>query len=185
MVKRKRLFQINLSTNTGSYAAITRGSCIAFAILVIGIGIIDYRQLQGLKEQAMSLEQSILRVRNLNQQMLRHDGISDTVVKTIPRDITAMNQLIMKSAFSWSQFLTDLETVVPNGVSIQSLRLDTKDSAISISALALSLRELTQFIIVLNEHRAFKNINLLQHRRHEDSTVEFAMALKYQSGEDK
>jgi len=91
------------------------------------------------------------------------------------------NDLIAKRVFSWTRFLSDLEETVPPRVSINSIRIDFKDAIIAIGGSALSLKDLTAFIISLEDHRAFKDAALLQHRVRDNDIVEFSLTVRYQS----
>ncbi|WP_447603014.1 PilN domain-containing protein [Nitrospira sp. Nam80] len=185
MMTANRLFRINLSTTAGSHVTPMRAGLMASAVLLLGAGTLDYRQVDSLREQAAELEQALARVRDIDRrvQLPQRAGGTHETMKTSPRDVAVISQLIARSAFSWTQFLGDLEGVVPAGVSIQNLRLDTKNSTIVISATALNMKELTHFIVKLSEHQAFQEAALQQHRSR-DNEVEFAMTVKYNPAED-
>jgi Tfp pilus assembly protein PilN len=107
--------------------------------------------------------------------------LSDTAMGRLTAQVVFANDLIAKRAFSWTRFLSDLEATVPPRVSINSIRLDFKDAVIAIGGSALSLKDLTTFIISLEDHRAFKDATLLHHRVQDNDVVEFSLTVRYQS----
>src|SRR5438445_8520330 len=108
-------------------------------------------------------------------------GLCDAARARLTAQVAFTNDLIAKRAFSWTRFLSDLEETVPPRVSINSIRLDFKDAVIAIGGSALSLKDLTTFIVSLEDHRAFKDANLLQHRVRDNDIVDFSLTVRYQS----
>src|SRR2546427_252118 len=107
--------------------------------------------------------------------------LSDPAMGQLTAQVVFANDLIAKRAFSWTRFLSDLEETVPSRVSINNIRLDFKGAIIAIGGSALSLKDLTTFIISLEDHRAFKDATLLQHRVRDNDIVEFSLTVRYLS----
>jgi len=97
-------------------------------------------------------------------------------------EVQFANQLIAKRAFSWTRLLTDLEESVPPRISIESISVDTRESEIALDGSAMSLRDLTAFIISLEDHPAFMGAVLVRHRVLESDAVEFGLKVRYLSG---
>src|SRR5205823_723341 len=76
---------------------------------------------------------------------------------------------------SWTRLLTDLEESVPPRISIESISVDTRESEIALDGSAMSLRDLTAFIISLEDHPAFMGAVLVRHRVLESDAVEFGL----------
>jgi Tfp pilus assembly protein PilN len=104
--------------------------------------------------------------------------VSDAALQRLPVGVAFANQVITKRAFSWTRFLSDLEEAVPPRVAIHNIRLDFKDSMITLSGSALTLQDLTTLIIGLEDHRAFKDAILGRHQV-QDNSLDFTLTVRY------
>lgn len=147
--------------------------------------------------EAARYEQAKERVQEITRQFVEQAGlaginVSETRLKALPREVTFANQLLEKRAFSWTRFLSDLEEAVPPHISISSVTLNFKDSTITLSGAALSLKDLTALVGTLETHPAFKEVVLSQHRLQEDDpaagskltreklrTIDFSLSVAY------
>lgn len=178
--------RITFSIVPRSYAGPLR---IALALLsLLFMWLIAREVLQGrtIEAQIGGVEQALARVRDLDsrlRQQAQGEGLdlSDAALQRLPREVVFANQVITKRAFSWTRFLTDLEEAVPPGVAIHGIQLDAKGSLITLGGSALSLKDLTALIISLEDHRAFKDAALGQHRVLENNLVEFGLTVHYES----
>ena len=176
----------NLSSS--QYALLGRvcAALVLVSLLLIGLIAWDLREAGAIRAQASEVEQALARVREQDRRVLglaQAEGVdlSDAVLARLPGDVAFANELIAKRAFSWTRFLSDLEDAVPPGVSIQHIRLDFKGLVITLSGSALSLKDLTALVISLEDHRAFQDANLLQHRVLDNDVVDFSLTVRYQS----
>jgi len=121
--------------------------------------------------------------------------LSDQRLKGLEKEVTFTNQMLANRAFSWTQFLTDLEEAVSSHVSIESVGLSfNKDgiATITLSGSALTLRDLTALTNDLEKHPAFQGVVLSHHQavasgfreasaaRQTEDAVEFALTVMYQ-----
>jgi Tfp pilus assembly protein PilN len=180
-----RPFQINLSTHPGHHVpAMHAGLALLSLIFIVLIGW-DRLQAETIREQARIVEQATARVRDQDRQLqvqakTEMMDLSDAVLQKLPRDVAFANQLIARRAFSWTHFLHDLEDAVPAGIAIQNIKVDVKASSIAMGGAAVGLKELTAFIISLEDHQAFKQAVLGQHRTLDNGEVEFGLTVRYQ-----
>ena len=177
-------FRINLSSNRRAYLGPVRLGLALLSLLLAGLIVWDYRQTTEIRSQTAKAERALERLREQDQRVRAHaqaEGIdvSDTSLQKLPAEVAFANQLIEKRAFSWTHFLGDLEGAVPAHIAIHNIRLDVKESAISMTGSALSLKALTTLIISLEDHPAFHNAVLMQHHVLEDDLVEFSLTVKY------
>ncbi|WP_447973535.1 PilN domain-containing protein [Nitrospira sp. Kam-Ns4a] len=91
-------------------------------------------------------------------------NLSDERTKTLPREVAFANQLLEKRAFSWTRFLSDLESTVPPRVSITSVAINFTGLTITLTGAALTLKDLTSFVDGLEAHEAFEKAVLSHHR---------------------
>ena len=157
------------------------------SLLLVVLIVWDFREAHAIRTQAQEMEQALARVRDQDrraQHQAKAEGLdlSDAVLERLAGDVTFANALIAKRAFSWTRFLGDLENAVPPHVSIHDIRLDFKSAVITISGSALSLKDMTMFIIGLEDHDSFRDANLSRHRVLDgDGTgVAFSLTVRYQ-----
>ncbi len=175
--------QINLSS-TRSYVGPLRAGLMLLSLLFMGLISWDLLQAKAIEPRIAEAERAVARVRDQDSRLrlqAQADGLdlSDAALQRLPQEVAFANQVITKRVFSWTRFLTDLEEAVPPRVAIQSIRLDFKDSAIALGGSALTLKDLTALIIGLEDHRAFAQAVLVQHRVKDNGLVEFGLTVRY------
>ena len=174
---------------SGGHYAYLGPACAALglvSLLLVGLIAWNVQEARAIRAQATEVERALARVQEQDRQVqlraqLEGVDLSDPAMGRLTAQVVFANDLITKRAFSWTLFLSDLEETVPARVSINSLRLDFKNAVIAIGGSALSLKDLTTFIISLEDHRAFKDATLLQHQVHDNDSVEFSLTVRYQS----
>ena len=154
---------------------------------------------QDLTEEAQRYEQATERVQRQTQQLVAESKrvgleLSDKQTGILAREAVFANQLLEKRAFSWTRFLGDLESALPARISIGSVALNFKDSTITLNGAARTFKDLTAFVDGLEEHPAFFNVVLSNHRIKEPKgeerkhgqapdpgmqTVEFTLTVNY------
>ena len=177
-------FRINLSSHREMHAGALRLGLMLLSITFIGLLAWDYQRLQEIQAETTVAEQALVRAREQDRR-LQADGraegldLSDPALQRMTKDVAFANQLIAKRAFSWTHFLGDLEEAIPPRVAINSVRLDIKESAISLNGTASSLKDLTALIISLEDHPAFHDAVLAQHHVQDDTLVDFTLTVRY------
>ena len=154
------------------------------SLLLMILIVLDFLQAKAIRAQAWEAEQAVARVRDQDSRLraqAQAEGadLSDAALQRLPQEVAFANQVIAKRVFSWTRFLTDLEETVPPRLSVHSIQLDFKNSVITISGAALTLKDLTTFIIGLEDHRAFQDAVLGHHRTLENGWVEFGLTVRY------
>jgi hypothetical protein len=183
---RKVPTRVNLGSGTRSYVGAARVALALTALLLIGLIVWDFQQAGAIGKQVVPVEQALARVRDQDSRLqlqAQAEGLdlSDAALRQLPREVAFANQIIAKRVFSWTRFLTDLEEAVPPRVAILSIHLDPKESVIALAGSALTLKDLTALIISLEDHRAFQDAVLSQHRVLETDLVEFTLTVRYHS----
>jgi Tfp pilus assembly protein PilN len=176
----------NFSSGRRSYVGSLRVALAVVAVFCMGLTAQQILQSRTIDAQILNTEQRLARVMDMDsrlRQQAQMEGLdlSDASLQRLPREVAFANQVITKHAFSWTRFLTDLEEAVPPGVRIHGIHLDVKESMITVAGSALSLKDLTALIIGLEDHRAFRDAVLGQHRVTENNQVEFGLTVRYQS----
>jgi type IV pilus assembly protein PilN len=170
-----------------SLAAVVAGSVVATGWL--------WWDSRALEEQAAQYETAAARLQEANRQFAQESlqagfDLSETRRKALAQEVSFSRRVAEQHAFSWTQFLSALEETVPARVSISSVALAPKEAVISLNGSALALADVTTFVNALENHRAFRNVVLAQHRVQESSrdrdhqvpsrpTVEFTLTVIY------
>lgn len=183
---RKVPARVNLGSRARSHVGAARAALALIALLLIGLIAWDLQQARAIEGQSVAVEQALARVRDQDSRLrlqAQAEGLdlSDAALQRLPREIAFANHVIAKRVFSWTRFLTDLEEAVPPRVAIHSIRPDSKGSVIALAGSALTLKDLTTLIISLEDHRAFQDAVLGQHRVLETDVVEYTLTVRYHS----
>ena len=149
-------------------------------------------------ELAAQREHATERAQETNRQFVQQASqagmdLSEARANELGHQVAFVNRLTEQRAFSWTRFLSDLEEAVPPHISISSVALDFKEIVITLNGTALTLKDLTTLVNKLENHPAFRNVVLSQHRIQEQAgrgesntpgkdearTVEFTMTVTY------
>src|SRR5437899_1333117 len=185
-MRKQDLPAVDLSGSHYVYWGRVCAALVLVSLLLVGLIAWNVREARAIRAQAMQVEQALVRVQEQDRQVqlggqLEGVDLSDPAMGRLAAQVGFANDLIAKRVFSWTRFLSDLEETVPPRVSINSIRIDFKDAIIAIGGSALSLKDLTAFIISVEDLRAFKDATLLQHRVRDNDIVEFSLTVRYQS----
>src|SRR3989454_10647941 len=184
--RRQDMPAVDLSGSHYAYFGRVCAALLVVSLLLVGLIGWNVREARAIRAQAMQVERALARGQGQARQIqlrAQTEGVdlSDPAMGQLTAQVVFANDLIAKRAFSWTRFLSDLEETVPSRVSINNIRLDFKGAIIAIGGSALSLKDLTTFIISLEDHRAFKDATLLQHRVRDNDIVEFSLTVRYLS----
>src|SRR3989475_8295994 len=156
--RRQNMPAVDLS---GSHYAYFGGVCAALlvvSLLLVGLIAWNVREARAIRAQAMQVEQALVRVQEQDRQIqlraqLEGVDLSDPAMGRLAAQVGFANDLIAKRVCSWTRVLSDVQETVPPRVSIDSILIDLKGVIIAIGGSALSLKELSAFIISLCVHR--------------------------------
>lgn len=132
---------------------------------------------------AKTEEQNRRTVALMAQQGLTMAAGQEAVLK---EQIIFANQLSSKRDFSWTRLLSDLEAVVPETVSIGSVRVDFSDLTVSIVGSARTLTALNRFVEHAQNHPAFRKAVLQNHhlrQRRDEATAAMPADSRVESAE--
>ena len=121
-----------------------------------------------LRDRIAHYEAAVKRGQQINQQyiqQLQREGfdLSKSRQQTLPKEVAFAKRLRMQQAFSWTRFLSDLETAVPPRISMASVSLNFKNGSIALGGSAEALKDLMSFVEKLEAHPAFHNVVLSKH----------------------
>jgi Tfp pilus assembly protein PilN len=164
-------------------------------VVCVGLAVWLWDDADFVVEQARQYEQGTERLEARSRAFVQGAAaagviLSEARAKTIAHDVAVATRLVQTRAFSWTQFLNDLEETVPSHISIGSIAIDFKEMKSTITGTAVSLKDVTTFVNALETHAAFENVVLAQHHlqdedkdhqvvRERQSMVSFDMTVTY------
>jgi len=182
--RKRSFFHIELSRRYRWYLAPLR-LVLMTTCGVLGVMMIwDLVQTSMTYQDAYAIQGRIKQVQEQDQQVLaeaqsQEIDLSESSLQRLPAEVALANQLLAKRHFSWTQFLSGLEEVIPPRVAIESVRLDPGSAVIHLTGSAVSLEDITALTVKLQDHQIFRDPVLGQHRTGSTGFVEFDLMLKY------
>lgn len=184
LFRQRSFFHIELSSRYRWYLAPLR------LVLMVVCGVLgvmmgwDIVQTIWTYQEARAIQGRLERVREQDQQLLaeakqQQIDLSESSLQGLPAEVALANQLLAKRNFSWTQFLSGLEEVIPPRVAIESVRLDPGSAVIHLTGSAISLEDVTALTVKLQDHQTFHDPVLGQHRTGSTGLVEFDLMLRY------
>ncbi|HYA88999.1 MAG TPA: PilN domain-containing protein [Nitrospirota bacterium] len=96
----------------------------------------------------------------------------------LEKNLSAMSGLLESRRFSWTKFLTNIETVVPRGVAMKHIDFNPHDGTLSFDGVAQSPEALRDLIVGLERSASFKE-PLLKHQSQEKGSISFNVVAIY------
>ncbi len=90
-----------------------------------------------------------------------HPPVTDKDWQRLQADIAGANAIIRKKAFNWLVFLDDMETVLPDGVTIISLEPKAGTGELKLSGSALSFGGISALLANMENSKQFADVYLL------------------------
>lgn len=152
-----------------------------FLVLLAAWNFLSYRAtLQELSRVAGSLR----RVQEQSAQLeskLQASGkaLTPDQITALSKEISFANELLQRKSFFWSSLLSDIEKVIPPNISLSRIQLNFKEQRVMLSGSAASLKDLTQFIIRLEDSPAFEDVFLENQKTGEHDSVVFSLNAQY------
>jgi hypothetical protein len=158
------------------------------SILLVGLGVWQVQAYLAYEQEGRSLEESRQKVlesqRSLEKELITKGiDVSDAGVKAFGGKVAALNELISHRVFSWTLLLNELESAVPNNISVIRLNPKFPEGTITLSGKAISLKDLTRLMIKLEDSEDFAEVFLRDQATDKEGFVEFTIEFKYRSQE--
>ena len=184
MPGRARYFHIELSSRYRWYMAPARMVLVALCGIIGGAIIWSGIQTGMTLHDLQDVQASLDHVRMQDQQLLaqaQREGLdlSGPSLQQLPAEVNLANLVLTKRHFSWTQFLSALEGVIPRQVSLKSIRLDPGGVVVHMTGLAVTVEDVTVLMVTLQDHVVFYDPVLGQHRVRPDGLIEFDLTLHY------
>lgn len=169
---------ISINFATRNYRLIDRlktGLAVSNVLLAIGTAVILWTALS-LKGEIAALEGKVKEIEAAEEQVRPLLAERDRVVK----DLTAMSKLIESRRFSWTQLLTNIETIFPIGVALAKVNYNPREHALVLDGAARSPESLRNLIVGLERSPGFKD-PYLKHQSIDKGSISFNVVAFYQA----
>jgi Tfp pilus assembly protein PilN len=175
---------INLASEDYRTTALIKILLWAFSILLIGAGAWQVQAYRAYQNEDHDLKESRLKVEESQRHLekeLRNLGMdtSEAGVRAFATKISALNELIVYKAFSWTLFLNELESAVPDNISVTRLQPKFPEGMVTLAGKAISLKDLTKLVIRLEDSKGFSEVFLKDQTTNQEGFVEFTVEFKY------
>jgi Fimbrial assembly protein (PilN) len=153
-------------------------------LLLALLAVWNFSQYQATRRDLSHADISLKRVQQQTAQLeskLRTSGklLTPDQVNALSKEIAFSNELLQRKTFFWSGLLADIEAVIPARISLKRVRVNFREGRVLLNGSAASLKDLTQFIIRLENSPAFENVFLENQKTGEHESVEFSLNAQY------
>jgi Tfp pilus assembly protein PilN len=177
-------FQTDFASHEYQYVFRFQIIFILVSLLLVLLAAWNFRNYRATFPELAAVANSIKRVQEQSaqhQSKLRASGkaLTPEQAAALPKEIAFANELLQRKTFYWSSLLSDIETVIPSNISLSRIQLNFKEQRVMMSGFAVSLKDLTQFIIRLEDSEAFQDVFLDNQKTAEHNWVEFSLSAEY------
>lgn len=160
---------LDLADRGYAVARLLQAAMVLILLGSIGYGTWCWMEATRLSQDAARHARSVARLRAMNQEYaakLAQEGLtrSQAEIENVYRRVDFANQLAQKRSFSWTRLLNHLEAAIPGRVSIQSVRLDFRESEVLLKGRAKALPDLNKLVDSLGRHDSFHRVRILTHQ---------------------
>ena len=178
--------RINLASEDYRKTRLLKALLYVFSIFLVGGGILQVQSYISYWGEHRYIEESLQNVedrRHALEEELRVSGMdtSEVGIMAFTKQIGTVNSLIAEKAFSWTLFLNELEFTVPRNISVMRLQPRSAEGTMTLLGKAISLKDLTRFIIGLEDSQAFEEVFLKDQATDKEGFIEFTVEFKYRS----
>ncbi len=160
---------VNVATRGYGTARWLQSGMVLVLLVSVAYGGWSWTEARRLAGETARYADSIARVQALNRSFsaaLVQDGLTrrQTEIDAVYRRVEFANLLTRKRSFSWTRLLNRLEDAIPARTSVQSVRLDFRESAVNLKGRAKTLGDLNALVDSLDRHDAFHRVRIMNHR---------------------
>jgi len=178
-------FQTDFASHEYRYIYGLQAILIVASLLLVLLAVWNFLSYQATVHQELSrVAGSLRRVQEQSAQLeskLQASGkaLTPDQITALSKEIAFANELLQRKTFFWSSLLSDIEKVIPPNISLSRIQLNFKEQRVMLSGSAASLKDLTQFIIRLEDSPVFKDVFLENQKTREHESVEFSLNAQY------
>ncbi len=98
----------------------------------------------------------------------------------LKKQVRDMNMVLHQHAFLWSELLTDMEKIVPSGISLRAFKPQGITDQIEIEGETRTVENLVAFLRALETSPSFSKTFLLKQQETKEGTLTFTLRCYYQ-----
>ena len=168
----------NLSTRPFYNERLVTSGLLLAGIVAIGLTAFNVSQFMSLSERRAALQEKVrlaqletTRIRNATQVV--YSTLDRPALQALAGSAEEANRLIEARVFSWTRFLSGLETQMPLNVHLVSVspRVDRGVFQVDLTVVAKSLEDLQQFIDSLSKTGEFYDVFTTGRDLNDDGTI--------------
>lgn len=177
-------FMINLASEN-----VTALKRIKLALIAASAGLLGLLALTVMDAAAtrQQLGEERLRTAELSErrqsveERLQREGLvlTEEGRAAMKAQVDVANQMIQQRLFSWSGLLLELERATPPGVSLLGVQPQPSTRTVTLKGEALTLSQLTSFVIKLEESPTFGDVFLADQKGQPGGTAGFTLHARY------
>ncbi len=158
---------MKLALNLASRTYLNRRALVTFYWLVILalVALLVFNLIFFLRSQTQA-RQIMSHLEELERDLVKGQGEVQTfnqqAYETLLTQIESVNGIISKDSFRWSELLSHLEDLVPQGVALRSIQPDFKNGTLALQGVAEDVPKLRQLLDQLVADERLGEVNLLQ-----------------------
>jgi len=166
----------NLNFASRNYQLAARITALLLAAsLVLALAAI------GMAWSAVSLRAGVSGIqKKLDDAVKADDQVKSVLAERdrLIKDLGDMSGVLEARRFSWTKFLSGLETVVPIGVAVTKVDVDPKGRSVSLEGTAQSPEALRNLVVALEKSNSFRE-PYLKHQSLEKGSISFNVVAVY------
>ena len=179
-------FQTDFASHEYRYVYRLQATLIVVSLLLVLLAAWNFLNYRATFPELNRVADSLKRVQEQSAQhesKLQASGkaLKPDQIASLSKEIAFANELLQRKTFFWSSLLSDIEAVIPPNISLTRIQLNFKEQRVMLSGSAASLKDLTQFIIRLEDSSAFEEVFLENQKAGEHEAVEFALNARYRT----
>ena len=156
-------FQTDFASHEYRYIYGLQGIFIIASLLLVLLAVWNFLNYRAVPQEADRVASSLKRVQEQSAQLaskLQVNGkaLTPDQITAVSKEVAFANELLQRKTFFWSSLLSDIEGVIPDNIALARIQLDFKEQRVMLTGSAVSLKDLTQFIIRLEDSPAFKDV---------------------------
>ncbi len=177
-------FQTDFASHEYRYVYGLQAILIVASLLLALLAVWNFLSYQATLQELSHVAGSLRRVQ---EQTIQHESklrvsgkaLTPDQITALSKEIAFANELLQRKTFFWSSLLSDIEGVIPPNISLFRIQLNFKEQRVMLSGSAASLKDLTQFIIRLEDSHAFEDVFLENQKTGEHDSVVFSLNAQY------
>jgi len=177
-------FQTDFASHEYRYVFRFQAVLVFASLLLVVLAVWNFLNYRATFPELDRVADSVKRVEAQSAQhqaKLQASGKAMTPEQTasLSKETAFANELLQKKTFFWSNLLSDIESVIPPNISLSRVQLNFKEQRVMLNGYATTLKDLTQFIIRLEDAPAFEDVFLENQKTGEHNWVEFSLNAQY------